>query len=385
MFNFEPSNSESLQSTPEPQSVTPDQPRHDLEVEQKNEKDQLNREITKNKSETVNNSASSRADLISSIGASPAENSAPTESSPQSTPNQPDQKTDTASLGGSFQEISDKFKNIADKFKGIAAVFTAKFTDFFNKIFKINPSENPQASDQATEQPNPEPASTETSAPAKVESSSDWKELVTSEAKRLNIDPAFALAIMSVESGKKNFSDALNPIEGAGQPPVIRFEPHILNQQLAKSGNQTEPGKWGASKLVGRNVDGVSCEGGQANEIACLNKAISINREAAFNSISMGMGQIMGFNSKLSGYNSAEEMFKRFSSSEGGANAQILGMFKVIENSPVILKAAQSKNFSSFARFYNGASVGTEKHSQYMAALQNAYQSNGGNSNSALA
>lgn len=361
--------SETLENPTEQQPSSTEQARHNLDIKQKTETNQAGKEFTKNKTEAVNTATSARADLLASMPAAPT----PTSETPQPAP---------SASPASEKSFGDQIKEYFGKFSTGLGAIGEKISAFFKKLFKQD-----EQNSEANPTPTPTPATAENSSTFEsIENyTSDFKQSVESEAKRLNIDPAFALAIMTVESGKKYYSDAPNPLENVGKPPLIRFEPHILNQQLARSGNQTAPGKWGTSKLVGRNVDGVSCEGGQANEIACLNKAITINREAAFNSISMGMGQIMGFNAKLSGYANAEEMFKKFSSGFGGVKAQILGMFKVIENSPAILKAAQNKDYSSFARLYNGASVGTKKHDQYMAALQTAYKNNSRNSNSAIA
>jgi hypothetical protein len=355
---FDPSTDQPKQTPETPPSNEQElskleQSRQELDSKQKTETEQVGKTLAKNKSETVSTAASARADLLASMPLPTPETPAPT-ASPDST---------------NKKSFGDQIKEFFGKFTAGLGPIGEKISSFFKKFF--------QPKDQVSETPF-SPTDRVINPPVEnIENyTSDFKQSVESEAKRLNIDPAFALAIISVESGKKYYSDAPNPLETAGKPPLIRFEPHIFNQQLAKSGNETAPGKWGTSKLVGRNVDGVSCEGGQNSEIACLNKAININREAAFNSISMGMGQIMGFNAKLSGYTSAEEMFKKFGSAYGGMKAQILGMFKVIENSPAHLKAAQNKDFSTFARLYNGASVGTKKHDQYMAALQSAYNNN---------
>lgn len=344
--------------------------RLELEAKQKAETNQVSAEHAKGKAEAANASAAARADLMAST---------PTPS-PTNSPNAAPNASPAAS-----KSFSDSLKDFFGKFKDFFGAMGAKLSEFFNSIFKKK--DQPTNAPAATNTPAPSPTSAPANAPTKsVETDkSSWRGLVESEAKRLGIDPAFALAIITVESGKSPFSNAPNPLEGLGNPPIIRFEPHVLNSQLSSKGINEKHGGWGASKLVGRNVDGVSCEGGQANEIACLRKAMSINRDAAFNSISMGMGQIMGFNAKGTGYASAEEMFKQFSSGGGGVNAQILGMFKLIENNKAHLQAARNKDFSRFSTLYNGASAGSSKHASYMAALQNAYRSNGGSSGGNMA
>jgi hypothetical protein len=149
MFNLEQNNPESPNSSPEPQSSTPDQTRRDLELQQKTENDQVNRDHAKNKSETANSSASSRADLMSSIGPSSTENPAPAQS--ESAPNTP---ADGAAQQPSTGSFGDKFKNIVDKFKGVFSAISLKFTDFFNNLFNKKPSSSPTADSQNP--PNPD-------------------------------------------------------------------------------------------------------------------------------------------------------------------------------------------------------------------------------------
>lgn len=237
--------------------------------------------------------------------------------------------------------------------KEFFAVLMAKIGNFFNSLFKgkkNTPEHKPNETPQSPENLN----------------SSDLRSLAQIEADNLNIDVNFVLAIMTVEAGKKPF--------GPNGMPIMRFEPHVFNGQLRQQGVSGSPGTWAdGNKLVGRKVDGVSCEGGQAGEQACLAKAISINKEAAYRSISMGIGQIMGFNYKLANFNNAEEMFQSFSQSGGGLKAQLHGMFNLIKASPAILNTIKSKNFSAFTKAYNGAKEGSDLHSRYTQALQNAY------------
>jgi hypothetical protein len=194
----------------------------------------------------------------------------------------------------------------------------------------------------------------------------DVDAVVESEAKRLGIELTFAKAIMQVESGGKWFSSD-NRI-------IIRMEPHVFNSQ-----SNTDVGSWrnkgkgkdgGEDKINDRKIAGVSCEGGSKGDYACFEKAKTINEVAAYNSISMGAGQIMGFNSKIAGYDSAQEMFTAFQSSAGN---QAKSMFRLIESNPKLLAAVQGKDFAAFARIYNGDSTG-----RYAGKLKDAYAALGG-------
>lgn len=283
---------------------------------------------------------------------------------PQSTPTETKTTEETAKVpeppkaAGTMDKIKEFFSKISAGFAAFFKQFTDKIGEMTGKLFG-----------KKTE------TKTVSTAPEKANSSNEsWKEIIDTEAKRIGIEPAFAYAVITTEVGpnKKGLNE-----DGT---PVIRFEPHVFNSQLASKGINEKHGKWGASTLSGRNVDGVSCEGGQPNEHACLRKAMEINKDAALRSVSMGMGQLMGFNHGLAGYGSAEEMFNKFSKNGGGEAEQIRAMFKLIENTKPILNAARNKDFGAFTRAYNGSKPGSDLYNRYVSSMQNAYAKNGGGS-----
>jgi hypothetical protein len=186
--------------------------------------------------------------------------------------------------------------------------------------------------------------------------------LLNSEAKRLGIEFAMAKAITAVEAGGKYF--------GSDGRLIIRMEAHVFNGEYFGSSKKmtknSAAGSWGSSIRSGRKINGVSCGNSQSNEYDCLKAAIKIDETAAYQSISMGAPQIMGFNHKATGYTDAKTMFNSFKLS---ADNQIYGMFKFIENHAKILKAAQTKDFNSFGRNYNGDRTGS-----YGRKLEAAYK-----------
>lgn len=196
---------------------------------------------------------------------------------------------------------------------------------------------------------------------AEPEGTREADAVVAAEAQRLGIEVAFASTIMDVESGGKFFDNQYRI--------MIRMEPHVFNE---KSG--TDAGSWrnkgkgrgdGEDKLSDRVIGDVSCEGGQNSEYTCFEKAKALNRVAAYHAISMGAGQVMGFNSNTIGYASAEAMFNSFQSS---AAKQAEGMFRFIESHPKLLEAARQKDFDTFAEIYNGDRTG-----RYAGRLQSVY------------
>ena len=68
----------------------------------------------------------------------------------------------------------------------------------------------------------------------------------------------------------------------------------------------------------------------------------------------------MGFNHARVGYPSAEAIFNAFADPDTGHAAQIKAMFDFIASDSRLLRAAQHKDWATFARYYNG--VGYANH-----------------------
>lgn len=94
----------------------------------------------------------------------------------------------------------------------------------------------------------------------------------------------------------------------------------------------------------------------QPGEYAAFSLALSINEEAAYRSISMGFGQVMGNNYETGGYSSAKDMFDAYSSS---ASAQVKGFCDFIEVNgyTYLLKDPNIENLRKFGSKYNGDST----------------------------
>jgi len=85
---------------------------------------------------------------------------------------------------------------------------------------------------------------------------------------------------------------------------------------------------------------------------------------AAHESISMGAGQVMGFNAGTLGYRSAIEMFDAF---ERSAAAQMLGFANYILADPELLRAINAQDWSVIGERYNGqASAGEKYRAEYV-------------------
>jgi hypothetical protein len=182
------------------------------------------------------------------------------------------------------------------------------------------------------------------------------------DGRRGALTRAVAVAVMKVESGGLGYS-------GAGDM-VIRFENHKLwrtGEGVSKSWGKDNPDKFnehfrpqtGAADHE-INVDGAAkggtwkpFHGSQTLEWEALRLAIEVSgdAEAAYCAISMGAGQVMGFNANKLGYASATEMFESF---DNDAAANIGGVFSFIETNPTAKSALQAGDFTSFVEQYNG-------------------------------
>jgi nitrate reductase NapE component len=180
-------------------------------------------------------------------------------------------------------------------------------------------------------------------------------ELINFLAVKLGIEPAVALAVFSVESGKLGAF-------GSDGRMVIRFEPHIFRRR--------------SKKYTGKTLAVPADHRGQAAEHRTFEKAAALHRRSALESISMGIGQIMGFNHKDAGYPNAEAQWTAFNQSEV---AQIRGFFRFVEQNQggVLLRAAKKKDFIEFAHVYNGCKRPCSAYAPKMKAAYNKWKSKG--------
>lgn len=167
-------------------------------------------------------------------------------------------------------------------------------------------------------------------------------------AERLGCEVDVVRAILTVEAGTSGFLPD-------GRPKIL-FERHKFHSFY--DGVATPPADI-CSSSPGGYVGG-------AGEYARLERAMAFDREAALWSASWGAPQIMGFNYKLAGYDSVEEMVAAFCDSE---DAQLMAFATFIE-SVGLDDELRDKRWSDFARGYNGPNYHVNR---YDARLIEAY------------
>lgn len=135
--------------------------------------------------------------------------------------------------------------------------------------------------------------------------------------------------IVAVESGGLGFSKETGKI-------IIQFEPSWFKRKAP----YTPSGKWSLNK-----VDK------QTEEWKAFNDAFSKNPNAAMESTSVGLMQVMGFHYKLLGFKTIGEMWDYAKTSE--VNQLRLGL-RFIKTNKKMYNAIITGDWDTFAYFYNG-------------------------------
>lgn len=138
------------------------------------------------------------------------------------------------------------------------------------------------------------------------------------------------MAIIHVETPGVGFDSSTGKI-------LIQFEPSWFR----KKAPYAPTGKWSVNKV---DV--------QAKEWPAFNDAFAKNPNAAMESTSIGLPQIMGFHWKLLGYKSVGEMWDDF---KRGEYQQLCALVRFIIAQPKLLKAVKERNWYQIAYIYNGS------------------------------
>lgn len=172
---------------------------------------------------------------------------------------------------------------------------------------------------------------------------------VAAQANFYQIELAALRAVMAVESRNSGFD--------ARKRPIILFEPHVFYRNL--SGKQRDQAV--RQGLAYRSWGQQPYPAGSDAQYVRLANAIKINEEAAYRSVSIGMGQVLGENFKAAGCASAREMFEQAAVSETNQLKHMVGF--------IIAKGLKDElnrhDWRGFAAVYNGRGQ-VEKYSKWL-------------------
>ena len=171
--------------------------------------------------------------------------------------------------------------------------------------------------------------------------SAEAKREIEDVAREAGLEPAALLAIAEVESGGRAYA----MVKGKREP-LIRFEGHYFDR-LVDAGNR---GQARAKGLASPSMGAVKNPASQAARWALLEDAMAIDRAAALQSVSWGIGQVMGSHWQTLGYGSVEELVAE---ARSGAGGQVRLMLRFLETNGLI-ETVRKHDWAAFARAYNG-------------------------------
>ncbi len=178
-------------------------------------------------------------------------------------------------------------------------------------------------------------------------------------AEELGVEPAAIKAVVSIEAGttQRGFY--------AEGKPVINFDLSVFRTMAAR--RNVNLGKYSRSHAVVFNRPNKAKYGSyQKAQQARLDAAMTIDSISAIHGTFWGMFQIGGFNWKRCGASSVQDFVERMSSSE----QEQLALFASFIRNSGLLEALRNKNWSAFARGYNGPAYASRG---YHTKLANAY------------
>lgn len=178
-------------------------------------------------------------------------------------------------------------------------------------------------------------------------------------ADTLKVELAAIKAVSEVESKGGGFLKE-------GEPKVL-FERHWMNRRLKHYGLTlaAELGRSQRPDIVNSKTGGYR---GGSHEWTRLQTARKLSEDSALESASYGRYQIMGFHWRALGYRSVREYFEKMCMNEG---RQLDAFVEFIRIDGRLHGALKAKDWTTFARIYNGPAFAKNKYDQKMAE---AYQ-----------
>jgi hypothetical protein len=169
----------------------------------------------------------------------------------------------------------------------------------------------------------------------------------------LGVDLATLWAVMTVETRGCGFLPS--------RRPVILFERHIFHRLTEGRFDRRAP------DLSHPRAGGYGGSGEVQHER--LARAVALDRRAALESTSWGLGQVMGFNARLAGYRSVETMVRAMTL---GEDSQLKAMMGFIAGSD-LAATLRRKDWPAFAYRYNGVDYQRNRYDERLALAHARY------------
>ncbi|MBF0308071.1 MAG: DUF3380 domain-containing protein [Magnetococcales bacterium] len=173
----------------------------------------------------------------------------------------------------------------------------------------------------------------------------------------LGVEAAVLWAVLQVETSGVGFLP--------DRRPGILFERHIFSR---RTGGRFDAGHPGVSQP---QAGGYGPEG--AAQYDRLAEALALDRRAALESASWGLGQVMGFNAGVAGYAGVEELVAAMMQ---GEDAHVAAMTAFIRKNG-LARALAGRDWASFARGYNGVDYARNAYDRKLAEAYGKLTRNG--------
>lgn len=158
----------------------------------------------------------------------------------------------------------------------------------------------------------------------------ELKNIIKKLALNFNLEPAILASFIEVETGGQGFDESTGKI-------MIQFEPSWFK----KNAPYAPSGKWSLNKVERQNAEWIA-----------FNDAYAKDADAAMESTSIGLGQIMGFHFKRLGFDSVGEMWDFAKES---LENQVWMICKFIETDKKLKFALKTCDWFTVASIYNGS------------------------------
>lgn len=192
----------------------------------------------------------------------------------------------------------------------------------------------------------------------------DEVKAIQQQAGALGVEYAALAAVVQTES-----NGVVGCVINGRLEPIIRYEGHYFDK-LCDPAKRAEARKAGVSAPEAGQIKNPK---NQVDRWALVMKAAAIDPVAAYESVSYGIGQVMGANWRKLGFDSVLDLVN---TARQGFAGQLAVMVQYILNFG-LLDELQNKDWSGFARGYNGPNF---KKYSYDSNLLKAYVANGGSS-----
>lgn len=187
------------------------------------------------------------------------------------------------------------------------------------------------------------------------------RDLFAQAGQTYNLDPAALAAIAQTESG----GTTTTRINGRDEP-LIRFEGHYFDKRLSPADQQ----KARALGLSSPKAGAVANPATQAARWQLLDKACRINRDAAYESTSWGVGQVMGAHWHWLGYPSVTGMTEAVRASVQ-EQIELMCRFLIYSN---LRDALNNHDWQKLAYNYNGPLYAKNQYDRKLAQACALYQ-----------